>query len=134
MVATAGDYHRFMEMLRGRGGLDGSRLLSPSTVDYMVTNHLPGDADLAAFTSAVRADDATEGVGFGLGVSVMVNPIRARAVSSRGEYGWDGAASTAFRVDPRHGLTVQFMTQLFRSITLPIGLELRQLLYAALLD
>src|SRR3984957_8928123 len=52
LVSTAGDYHRFMQMLLPRpdspaGELDGVRLLSPRTVAYMTRNHLPGNLDLA---------------------------------------------------------------------------------------
>jgi len=48
LVSTAADYHRFTQMLRNRGELDGVRLLSPRTVDYMARNRLPGGADLEA--------------------------------------------------------------------------------------
>ena len=42
LVSTAMDYLRFSEMMRRGGELDGVRLLSPKTVDYMAMNHLPG--------------------------------------------------------------------------------------------
>ena len=41
-----------------------------------------------------------DGIGFGLGFSVMLDPVRAPVVGSLGEYGWGGAASTMFWVDP----------------------------------
>ena len=57
LVSSAADYHRFTQMLRDRGELDGVRLLSPRTVDYMARNHLPGGADLETDRSAaVRRD------------------------------------------------------------------------------
>ena len=62
LCGTAGDYVRFAEMLRGRGELDGVRILAPGTVDYMASNHLPGGADLtrsAARCSARRRSTAS---------------------------------------------------------------------------
>lgn len=112
MVASAHDMHRFMELLRRRGELDGVRLLAPETVDLMTRNQLPGGADLRAFGSRPAHDEpGNEGVGFGLGVSVVVDPSRTQAPSGLGTYGWTGVATTAFWVDPGRDLTVQFYTQ-----------------------
>ncbi|MGJ3561880.1 hypothetical protein ACR6C2_41030 [Streptomyces sp. INA 01156] len=78
----------------------------------MTRNHLPGGADLRAFGSRPAHDEpGNEGVGFGLGVSVVVDPSRTRAPSGLGTYGWTGVATTAFWVDPGRDLTVQFYTQ-----------------------
>ncbi|GGW34811.1 serine hydrolase domain-containing protein [Streptomyces griseoloalbus] len=112
MVASAHDMHRFMELLRRRGELDGTRLLAPETVDLMTRNHLPGGADLRAFGSRPAHDEpGNEGVGFGLGVSVVIDPSRTQAPSGLGTYGWSGVATTTFWVDPGRDLTVQFYTQ-----------------------
>jgi CubicO group peptidase (beta-lactamase class C family) len=112
MVASAYDVHRFMELLRRRGELDGVRVLTPETVDLMTSNHLPGGADLRAFGSHPAHDEpGNEGVGFGLGVSVVIDPARTQAPSGLGTYGWSGVATTTFWVDPSRDLTVQFMTQ-----------------------
>lgn len=134
MVATAYDMHRFMEMLRRRGELDGVRLLAPETVDLMTRNHLPGGADLRAFGSRPAHDEPhNDGLGFGFGVSVVIDPTRTQAPMSEGAYGWSGAASTTFWVDPRNDLTVQFYTQV-RPRTLKINPDLRRLVHEAVLD
>ena len=49
LVSTAGDYHRFTQMLLRRGELDGARVLAPRTVDLMAANHLPGNATVADY-------------------------------------------------------------------------------------
>ncbi|MCZ6460150.1 MAG: serine hydrolase, partial [Gammaproteobacteria bacterium] len=41
LVSTAMDYLRFAEMLRNGGSLDGNRILSPKTIEFMTLNHLP---------------------------------------------------------------------------------------------
>lgn len=134
MIATARDYHCFTEMLRRRGELEGVRLLAPRTVDYMVSNHLPGDADLATFGRPLYAESGFDGVGFGLGFAVTIDTVKAKVISSPGEFNWGGAASTTFWVDPVEDLTVQFLTQLLPSSTHPIRPQLKQLVYQALVD
>ena len=133
-MSTASDYLRFARMLLGRGELEGVRLLAPRTVAYMATNHLPGGADLDAFGRPLFAETTFEGVGFGLGFSVVQDPVAGKSPTSRGEFGWGGAASTAFWVDPVERLTVLFFTQLLPSSTHPIRPQLHQLVHQALVD
>jgi len=134
LVSTAPDYHRFTEMLRRRGELDGVRILGSRTVDYMTRNHLPGNVDLEEFGQSTFAETSFDGVGFGLGFSVVDDPVAYRVLAPQGEYGWGGAASTAFWVDPANDMTVSFFTQLLPSSTHPIRPELHQLVYQALVD
>ncbi|MEQ1874373.1 MAG: serine hydrolase domain-containing protein [Ilumatobacteraceae bacterium] len=134
LQSTAYDYHRFSQMLVNEGTLDGVRILSPRTVRYMASNHLPGGVDLTAFGRPLFSETTFDGVGFGLGVSVTIDPVKAHVPGNVGEYGWGGAASTAFWVDPVDRLVAQFFTQLLPSRTHPIRSELRQLVSQALLD
>ncbi|MDX6418534.1 MAG: hypothetical protein QOG28_3154 [Trebonia sp.] len=138
LVATAGDYHRFMQMLLPRadspaGELDGVRLLSPRTVAYMTRNHLPGNKDLAHFGRPLNAESPQAGTGFGLGFAVTIDPVPGKVVCSEGELSWGGAASTSFWLDPAEELTVSFFTQLIPSSAHPLRSQLRQLVYQALL-
>jgi CubicO group peptidase (beta-lactamase class C family) len=137
LLATAGDYHRFLHMLLGTadspaGELDGTRLLSPRTVGYMGRNHLPGGSDLETFGRPLFAESAFAGVGFGLGFGVTIDPVLSRVVCSEGELTWGGAASTAFWIDQREELAVAFYTQLLPSSTYRLRTQLRQLVYQAL--
>lgn len=134
LVSSAGDYHRFMEMLRRGGELDGVRILGPRTVDFMTTNHLPGGVDLEAFGQSTWSETTFDGVGFGLGFSVLLDPAAYRTVGSRGTYGWGGAASTTFSIDPVEDLTIAFYTQLLPSSTYPIRTQLQQLVHQAIVD
>jgi CubicO group peptidase (beta-lactamase class C family) len=132
LVSSAADYHRFTQMLLRGGEFDGVRLLSPRTVALMTSNHLPGDVDLEAYGRPLFAEMPFDGYGFGLGFSVLTDPVKAKTLSSPGEYAWGGAASTAFWVDPAAELTALFFTQLLPSSTHPIRQHLRQLVYQAL--
>jgi CubicO group peptidase (beta-lactamase class C family) len=134
LVSTAADYHRFTQMLLRGGELDGVRVLGPRTVELMTSNHLPGRVDLEAYGRPLFAEMPFDGYGFGLGFSVLEDPVKAKTLSTPGEYAWGGAASTAFWVDPDEDLTVAFYTQLLPSSTHPIRQQLRQLVYQALVD
>jgi CubicO group peptidase (beta-lactamase class C family) len=137
LVSTAADYHRFTQMLLHRaespaGEFKGIRLLSPRTIAYMGSNHLPGGVDLERFGRPLNAETPFRGVGFGLGFAVVIDPVPGKVVCSPGELAWGGMASTAFWIDPAEELTVSFFTQLIPSSAHPIRPQLRQLVYQAL--
>jgi CubicO group peptidase (beta-lactamase class C family) len=134
LISTAADYHRFTQMLLNGGELDGVRLLGPRTLEYMTRNHLPGGVDLEAFGRPLFAETTFQGMGFGLGFSVVLDAAENKVLSSEGEFAWGGAASTAFWVDPVEELTAQFFTQLLPSSTHPLRSQFRQLVYQSLTD
>jgi CubicO group peptidase (beta-lactamase class C family) len=138
LLSTLPDYVRFTRMLAGAGELDGVRVVAPRTLRLMTTNHL--GADLGTLSTGGFTSASLDGVGFGLGFAVVVDPVRSHSVSSPGEYYWGGAAGTVFWVDPVEDLTVVFMTQLLHvkdthlvpDEVYPIRAQLRQLVYGAL--
>jgi CubicO group peptidase (beta-lactamase class C family) len=132
LVSTAPDYMRFCQMMLNKGELGGIRLLGRKTVELMTANHLPGD--MADMGQARFSESSYEGIGFGLGFSVMLNPAKAQILGTAGEYAWGGAASTAFWVDPTEELAVILLTQLMPSSTYPIRRELRVLTYGAITE
>jgi CubicO group peptidase (beta-lactamase class C family) len=134
LQSTAGDYQRFVQMLVRGGELDGVRILSPRTVKFMASNHLPGNADLTEFGRPLFSETAFDGVGFGLGVSVTLDPVKGRVPGNAGEFAWGGAASTAFWVDPVDDLTVTFFTQLLPSSTHPLRSQLKQMVYQSFVE
>ncbi|WBC14261.1 serine hydrolase [Micromonospora sp. WMMA1998] len=134
LVSTAADYHRFTQFLLRGGELDGVRLLGPRTLRFMTRNHLPGGRDLASFSPEGFSETVLDGIGFGLGFAVVLDPVPSRVPSSVGEYYWGGMASTAFWVDPVEEVTALLFTQLMPSSTYPLRGQLRQLVYSALVD
>jgi CubicO group peptidase (beta-lactamase class C family) len=133
-VSTAGDYHRFTQMLLRGGELDGVRLLGPRTVAFMTRNHLPGGADLEEIGRPNFAESSFRGVGFGLGFSTVVDVAAGKVLTSPGEYAWGGMASTAFFVDPVEEVTAMFFTQFLPSSTYPIRSRLRALVAQAVVS
>jgi CubicO group peptidase (beta-lactamase class C family) len=134
MVSTIDDYHTFARMLLGKGEHGGVRILGRKTLEYMTLNHMPGNKDLAAMGQPVFSETPYDGIGFGLGFSVVIDPAAAGVLDSVGEFAWGGAASTYFWVDPAEALIVVFMTQLIPSSSYPVRRQLKQLVYQALVD
>ena len=134
LISTAADYARFTAMLVRGGELDGVRLLGPRTLAYMTRNHLPDGGSLVTLGRGQFAETAYDGIGFGLGFGVSVDPVATKTTATAGEFTWGGLASTAFWVDPVEQLTAHFYTQLVPSSTYPIRTQLRQLVYAAVVD
>jgi CubicO group peptidase (beta-lactamase class C family) len=134
LVSTAADYLRFSKMLTNGGELDGAKIIGPRTLKLMTLNHLPGGSDLAAMNEAGPTETARDGIGFGLGFAVLLNPARAQVSGTPGEYYWGGAASTAFFVSPAEDLVMLFLTQLQPSSSYPIRRELRACIYGAITD
>lgn len=133
LVSTVGDYQRFCTMLLNGGELDGHRIIGRKTLDYMTLNHLPGGALLNDLGQSLFSEVSMDGMGFGLGFSVIADPAANGTVSSAGEFAWGGAASTAFWIDPVENLTAIFMTQLIPSSTYPLRRQLRAAVYQALM-
>jgi len=134
LFSTAYDYLRFMRMLEGGGELDGVRIASPTTIELMTMNHLPGNADVSTFGRTLGEEVFYDGLGFGLGFSVVVDQAKTRVSCPEGTFGWGGMASTAFWVDPVEEVSVAFFTQLMPSTTHPIRPYLRSLVYQAIVD
>lgn len=96
MVGTAGDYLRFAEAIR----TGGSGILKPETVVAMTTNAIR-DLPVGA---------AGPGFGWGLGVAVLTDPIKADLPLSSGSWNWSGLYGTGFWVDPARELSVVALT------------------------
>jgi len=134
LVSTTSDYLKFCRMLIGGGSSDGVQLLSPKTIALMTSNHLPDGKDLPALSRSLFSEATYNGIGFGLGFSVTMDPAKTLIPGSVGEYSWGGAATTSFWIDPEEELIAIFMTQLLPSSAYPIRRELRTMVYSAFTD
>jgi CubicO group peptidase (beta-lactamase class C family) len=103
LVSTASDYARFLQMLLNGGTLDGSRLLSRKTIEFMTADHL------GPITGA--PDLLLPGHGFGLGFAVRLQTGIAYVPGSIGQYFWGGLAGTTFWVDPAEQLFALLLIQ-----------------------
>lgn len=126
LVSTIDDYMVFVEALRS----GGAGLVSPSTLRFMLSNHLPGD--IASLGPASFAEQPMDGMGFGLGGAVVLDPARTRVPSSAGDFSWGGMASTFFWIDRQNDISTVLFTQLSPSSSTPARAELKALVHSAL--
>lgn len=131
LVSTLRDYHRFCLMLLRGGTLDGARIISPKTWEFMRQNHLPGGKTIRDMGDKTFSEARMDGNGFGLGGSVTTDPVATMQPGSAGNFSWGGLASTFFWIDPMEEIIAIQATQLIPSSTYPIRPQLQQLVYAA---
>jgi CubicO group peptidase (beta-lactamase class C family) len=108
-VSTAADYLRFAQMLLNGGQLDGTRVLSRTTVALMTSDHL--GTRIAAPTTPGELLLGTPGYTFGLGFAVRQGAGVAGVPGSAGEFMWAGYAGTYFWVDPKEELVAVYISQ-----------------------
>jgi CubicO group peptidase (beta-lactamase class C family) len=133
LYSTAGDYLRFAQMLLNGGVLDGVRILAPSSVDLMRSNKLPERLMTGKF--GIGLHTLRPGFGFGYGVAVFEDPLRAGVTAGKGSYLWDGAAGTWFWIDPSNDVVFVGMIQRMLAPGMRDYQHLsRALTYQALLD
>ncbi|WP_207477461.1 serine hydrolase domain-containing protein [Arenibaculum pallidiluteum] len=108
-VSTAGDYLRFLQMLANGGELDGVRVLSPTTVRLMTSDHL--GTRITPVVSPGELLLGTPGYTFGLGFAVREGDGIAGVPGSKGEFLWAGYGGTYFWVDPQERIAAVMMSQ-----------------------
>jgi CubicO group peptidase (beta-lactamase class C family) len=129
LVSTITDYMRFCQMMAGGGELNGSRLVGRKSIELMTLNHLA-----PALMPIEIGGSKLHGYGFGLGVRVMTDVAATGLLGSIGEYGWGGAASTYFLIDPQEALIAILMTQFMPSDYYPIREQFKTAIYQAIVD
>ena len=127
LMSTVPDYARFCQMLVNGGELDGRRLLSPKTVALYSMNHAPPQV------KPYGAPRHGNGYGYSLGTHVLMDVASTGMAGSVGEFGWGGAFSTYFWIDPAEQLYGLFMTQHAPNNTYPVAAQFKQLTYQALI-
>lgn len=119
LLSTAQDYARFVQMLLNGGELEGVRLLSPTTVALMTSNHV----------GTLYQNGA---LGWGLGFEVVEQRGRAPRYGAAGEFSWSGAYHTTYWADPAERLAVVFMSQLLPAGTTNLTSRVRTLVNQAI--
>ncbi len=122
LSSTAMDYALFSQMLLNGGSFDGTRLLSRKTVELMTSNNLPPQVGTQG-----------PGTGYGLGVSVLLDPAQAGQIGSKGQFGWAGAATTWVIIDPGEDMVLVFLTQ-YMPMDFRVASWFQTLVYQAIID
>src|SRR5436190_17130634 len=124
--STIGDYLRFGQMLLNGGRLDGKQILGRKTVELMTANNL---TFLPNGTLG-----GTQSDGFGLGGSVRLDVAKANTLGTIGQFGWSGAATTTFNMDPHEHTLVLLFTQHLPFNQHHIFEKFNSLFYASLVE
>ena len=109
LVTTIEDYYRFASMLANGGELNGARILAPSTVKLMTSNHVPASLFTGEF--GIGLSVMRPGFGYGYDCAVIFDPSEANLSDGKGTFFWDGAAGTRFWVEPTNDIVFVSMIQ-----------------------
>ena len=131
-MSTASDYALFAQMLLNGGQLDGARILSPTTVRLMASDHL--GTRIQAPVTPGELLLGTPGYTFGLGFAVREAQGVAAVPGSEGEFTWAGYAGTYFWIDPQEELVGILMTQAPGASRAYYRRQIRQLVYQAIVE
>jgi CubicO group peptidase (beta-lactamase class C family) len=126
LFSTLDDYAKFAAMLVDGKAPDGTPLVSRTMHKMLQANRIPsGQLPLSI------GPNAFPGYGWGLVGRVMMDQGQAVGLTGLGEFGWAGAASTYFWVDPGERMSGVIMTQ-YLGATLPLADDMRTAAYQAL--
>jgi len=110
LVGTIADFHRFLRMMRGKGSLGPTGILSRASVELMTSDQLrPGQRRGA---EVFFGEHGSWGLGLGVGIR------RTELFDGPGRFGWDGGLGLSAYVDPAEDLIGILFTQ--RLMTSPI--------------
>jgi len=127
LISSTSDYATFLDALANGGiGKNGRKILDPSSVELMRTNHLKGK-------QRDDFDNLRHGYGYGLGVRTHIDPKRSGSLSPVGEFGWDGAAGAFSMVDVENKLSLSYF-QSVHGWNIAIQNLLKNALYQSLSD
>ena len=99
LYSTAGDYLRFAQMVLNGGELNGVRLVAPSSIELMRTNHVSDEVKNAR-KFGIGLYQMQPGLGFGYDFAILEDPLRLGSTAGKGSFLWDGVAGTWFWIDP----------------------------------
>lgn len=126
LVSTLSDYGRFADMLAGEGRIGDVRVMSPDSARLLMTPYGSQDHIAPALARFGGLGEVGQALGGVTRLSDDMGP------GSAGEYGWGGAAGTAFWSHPGLGLSVTVMTQLMTPETPAAREAIKPLIYRAL--
>src|SRR5215204_1317241 len=123
LSSTAYDYALFGQMLLNDGELNGKRILSPATIQIMVSNQIG---------ELLMWGDANKTRRFGLGFGILTEYAERTLMIPAGSYGWDGMFASHYWTDPKNKMVVVFMRNIWPTEHWDYGDRIKPLIYQAL--
>ncbi len=128
LYSTIADYSQLTDFLVSGVSGNGERLLSSKTIELMWTNRIP-DSQLPLRVGPIFLG----GYGFGLAGRIMMDTGKGYGLTSNGEHGWAGAASTYFWIDRSEEISGIILAQYLGS-KVPLADDIRNAVYQAIDD
>ncbi len=125
-VSTIDDVLSFARMLLGKGTLDGTRILSPRSVEWLSQNHLTDRQRESVYF------DSMYGYGYGGLMRVLEEPAKSFSLGVAGEFGWDGWTGPYMSVCPKEDIILLLMMQRTESGTTELARKIRNIVYSRL--
>lgn len=110
------DYAKFLQLFLNKGEFNGVRLLSPRTVEMMLTDQLP---------------TLTNEFGLGFGLETAANDYQSP--QGIGSYSWGGAFQTTYWADPKEKLVALLYTNTYGGGGAPVLGRFSILTYSAMI-
>ncbi|NND05223.1 MAG: beta-lactamase family protein [Saprospiraceae bacterium] len=122
LSSTAKDYAKFLQMYLNDGGFNGHRILSRTTIDFMMDNQFDN-----------IWSDTENYVGLAFGVTTKKGEATGHS-GSEGTFRWGGYYNTQYWADPEEGLIGVIMKQTRGPISDPTNWKFKILATAAIDD
>lgn len=128
LCSTIDDYMKFASMLCNKGILNGKRILQEKTVEYMASAKLNPllqqcfDRNMEHFAGYTYCNF----------LRIALNPGSCRAITEKGEFGWDGWLGPYVSVDIKNHLVIVMMMQRCGAGTNDITRKMKNIVYTAL--
>jgi CubicO group peptidase (beta-lactamase class C family) len=105
LSSTTADYAKFLQMVLHKGNYNGKQILSPATVELMLTNQLANNVGTSPWPAM------PENFQVGLGFALETERNNYLQPLCKGSFSWQGALATYYWVDPQEELIALFYTQ-----------------------
>lgn len=126
LSSTTADMAKFYSLYLNKGIYKGKRLLSPKTIELMLTNQLGDHVRISPMPPQ------PENFQFGLGFALETAKNDYLSPLSIGSFGWGGAFNTHGWADPKEGIIALLFTQEYLSPYYSVGEEFQVAIYQAI--
>lgn len=128
LCSTIDDYMKFVSMLVNGGELNGVRILKEKTVEYLSSAHLNPKLQKCFEDNMPHLS----GYSYANFMRVAIAPGCCRAITEKGEFGWDGWLGPYMSVDLKNKLAIVMLMQRTDSGTNDITRKMKNIVYTAL--
>lgn len=128
LCSTVDDYMKFGLMLLNKGKHNGKQILQPATVDFMSNATLRDDIQ-QKFNQKM---EHLSGYTYCNLLRIATEPGKCKALTKKGEYGWDGWLGPYLGIDPANKLVLVITMQKVDAGTWDLTRKVKNIIYSAI--